>query len=94
MQNSIILQNLDTEQLKQLIGESVKQYIEGFQKDISDQNSQDNLLTRTEAYEFLKIDSSTLWNWTKKGKVKAYAIANRRYYKRDELLECLKPVKI
>jgi hypothetical protein len=29
-----------------------------------------------------KIDSSTLWAWTKNGKLKVYGIANRRYYKR------------
>lgn len=52
-----------------------------------------NLLTRQEACDFLKIDSSTLWHWTNKGKVKAYGIANRRYYKKSELLECLKPLK-
>lgn len=53
----------------------------------------DDLLTRDEACKFLKIDSSTLWAWTNKGKVKAYGIGNRRYYKRSELIEALTPLK-
>lgn len=53
----------------------------------------DQLLTREETCKFLKIDSSTLWAWTNKGKVKAYGIGSRRYYKRSELLESLTLVK-
>lgn len=52
----------------------------------------DELLTREQTCKLLQIDSSTLWHWTNKGKVTAYGIANRRYYKKTELLECLKPV--
>lgn len=54
---------------------------------------EEDLLTRKEACEFLKIDSTTLWHWTNKGKIKAYGIANRRYYKKGELIESLKPLK-
>lgn len=50
------------------------------------------LLTRDEACKFLKIDQSTLYHWTQKGKVKAYGIGNRRYYKRNELIDSLKPL--
>ena len=43
------------------------------------------LLTRKETTEYLKIDSSTLWSWTKKGKIKCYGISNRRYYKKSDI---------
>jgi hypothetical protein len=81
------------EQLAELINEGVKSQFENFKKDFSTQTANDELLTRKEACEFLKIDSSTLWAWTNKQKVKAYGIANRRYYKRSELIESLKPLK-
>ena len=55
--------------------------------------AQDELLTREETCDLLKINSSTLWHWTNKGKVKAYGIGNRRYYKRNEILENLTPLK-
>jgi hypothetical protein len=89
MTNSIILQDLTQEQLGNLIDEKLKTQLEQLKKDLNSKKADDELLTRKEACEFLKIDSSTLWHWTNKGKVTAYGIANRRYYKRSELLESL-----
>ena len=76
-------------QLSQLINVGIKNQLEQLKKELQNQEANDELLTRVETCDFLKINSSTLWHWTKKGKVKAYGIANRRYYKRSELLECL-----
>jgi hypothetical protein len=42
-------------------------------------------LTRNEVKELLKVDLSTIHNWTKKGKLKSYGIGNRIYYKRLEV---------
>lgn len=42
-------------------------------------------LTRNEVAEMLKCDLSTLWSWTKKGKLIPYGIGNRVYYKRNEV---------
>lgn len=80
------------QELSELINEGVKSIIEDFKNSLSPQNS-DELLTREQTCKFLNIDSSTLWHWTNKGRVKAYSIVNRRYYKKSELLEALKPVK-
>jgi len=49
-------------------------------------------LTRKEVKELLKIDLSTLWSWTKRGKLKSYGIGNRIYYKRSEIEENLIPI--
>jgi excisionase family DNA binding protein len=49
-------------------------------------------LTRAEVAELFKIDLSTLHNWTKKKKLKAYGIGNRVYYKRDEINNSLTPL--
>ncbi len=43
------------------------------------------LLTRAEVKDLLKVDMSTLHLWTKKGKLQAYGIGNRVYYKRHEI---------
>ncbi len=91
--NAILLQTLTVEQLQQLIGTSVKNGILELQKQLQDKDNSEELLTREETCKFLKIDSSTLWAWTNKGKVKAYGIGARRYYKRSELLECLTLLK-
>ncbi len=91
--NSILLQDLTPTQLGNLIDEKLVYRFEQLKKQLQSQEANDNLLTRDEACKFLKIDSSTLWAWSNKGKVKAYGIGARRYYKRSELLECLILVK-
>lgn len=91
--NSILLQELSLEDLKDLIGASVKNGISELQKEILTEKFNEELLTREQTCQFLKIDSSTLWAWTNKGKVKAHGIGARRYYKRSELLECLTLLK-
>ena len=90
---SILLQELSVEQLQQLLGTSVKNGIQELQKELQTKNNSEELLTREETCQFLKIDSSTLWAWTNASKVKAYGIGARRYYKRSELLECLTLLK-
>ena len=65
--------------------EKIKHYIDDLQT-----NENDVYLTRTETAEFFKIDSSTLWNWTNKGKVKCYGMGSRRYYNKKELIDVLK----
>ena len=92
MQNSILLQNLSTDQLEYLIGNVFDTKFKDIQNNFNTHNP-DELLTREQTCDFLQIDSSTLWHWTNKGKVIAYGIGNRRYYKKAELLECLIPVK-
>ena len=51
--------------------------------------TEEEILTRKDVCKLLQIDSSTLWHWTNAGKVKAYGIANRRYYKRSEIMALL-----
>ena len=91
--NAILLKELSVEQLQQLIGTSVKNGIQELQKELQNKGDTEELLTREETCKFLKIDSSTLWAWTNKGKVIAHGIGARRYYKRSELLECLTLLK-
>ncbi len=42
-------------------------------------------LTRNEVSEMLKIDLSSVHNWTKKGILQAYQIGGRVYYKLSEI---------
>lgn len=91
--NAILLETLSIEQLQQLIGTSVKNGIQELQKELQSKDNSEELMTREETCQFLKVDSSTLWAWTNQGKVSAYGIGARRYYKRSELLECLTLLK-
>lgn len=90
--DTIILQGTTTEAFAKLITEGVKDQIDALEKKISSKD-QDELLTREQTCDLLKIDPSTLWAWQKKGKITAYGISgNRVYYKKSELLESLKPI--
>lgn len=46
-------------------------------------------LTRQEVADIFKIDLSTVYNWTKRGRLKAYGIGQRVYYKRSEVFNAL-----
>lgn len=93
MQHTVQFIQTTPNELAELINNGVKTQLENLKKQL-DLNNQEELLTRQEACDLLKIDSSTLWHWTKKGKVTCYGIANRRYYKRSEIMNRLIVLKI
>lgn len=88
MENAIMLHNLTPKQLEELITRVVREELIEFRKNLGTENP-DELLTRTEACGLLKINMTTLWNWSKKGKIISYGIGNRVYYKRGELMKSL-----
>lgn len=88
MTNSILLQNVSPEELSDLIDKSLKRQLDNFKKEINFSNP-DEILTRTEAANFLKVNLSTLHLWTQKGKITSFGIGHRRYYKKEQLLGCL-----
>jgi len=76
-------------ELSSMISESVKRELEKFKKELSKSNSDEILLTREETCEFLSINLSTLWSYTKKGKLPSKKIGNRVYYLKSEILSAL-----
>lgn len=81
------------EVLADLMSNHLFKKLNEFKESFKRSNDDEGLLTREETCELLKINSSTLWAWTNKGKVKAYAIGARRYYKRSEIMASLIPVE-
>jgi excisionase family DNA binding protein len=84
--NQIIFDVLSKKELEDLIGKSLE---EAFKNNLSNNPPDQELLTREQACTLLKVDPSTLWRWTNKGKVTAYGIGSRRFYKKEELLSSL-----
>ena len=76
------IENISIEELTEIISEKL------VKKLIVAQNDEE-LLTRIETAQFLKVNFTTLWSWTKKGKITAYGIGNRVYYKRGEIMKAL-----
>jgi excisionase family DNA binding protein len=81
--NATLIHDITSEQLLSLF--------EGLQNQLNDlkhkfePKAPTEYLTRNEVAELLKCDLSTLWIWTKKGKLISYGIGNRVYYKRNEV---------
>lgn len=83
------LHNITPEELVSLIDQKVEQRLKKFKEELEQTKQEEELLTREQTAEFLQIHESTLWHWTKKGKLKNYSIAGKRYYKKNEVLEAM-----
>ena len=90
--NSILLENISTEQLTELIGNVFDTKLKDFQKNQNAQNENEDLLTREQVLELLNINASTLWHWQNKGRITVYKFANKCYYKRSELMATITPL--
>jgi len=93
MGKSILLHCITPDELKQIIKEVIKEELLEVKNKLEEKDSE-ILMTRQETCKFLKIDSSTLWHWTNKGKIDCYGIGNRRYYKKEDLIKCLVLLKV
>ena len=71
--------------------ESIKQEIVNLKKSLQPKEPTE-YLTRAEVKELLKVDFSTIHNWTKSGKLKAYGVGGRIYYKRSEIDSAIIPL--
>ena len=83
------IENISVDELTEIIAEKLVEKLEARIATLISKQNDEELLTREETAKLLKIDSSTLWHWTNKGKVTAYGIASRRYYKRGEIMKAL-----
>lgn len=92
MSKAIQLVQIDPEELVGLINKSVQSLFNDFIKGLPT-NNPDELLTPCQVCELLQIDNSTLWRWAEKGKIQPYGIGGRRYYKRNELMNSLIPLR-
>ncbi len=84
---------LTPEKLVDLINEGTKNQLRKFYTELQAETAKDELMSREQTATFLQIHETTLWHWTNKGKVKAYSIAGKRYYKRSEVMDSLTLLK-
>ena len=89
MQSNITqLHSLEPHQLINPL-EEIKNQIENLKKEFQPK-APTELLTRQEVSELLKVNLSTVHNWTKNGILISYGIGGSRiYYKRSEVEEAL-----
>ena len=88
MMNLIQLIGISPDELKTQILEGVESQIKDLKKSFQPKEPTE-FLTRREVADLLKIDISTVHNWTKRGKLIPYGIQGRVYYKRSEVESAL-----
>ncbi len=93
MHGTIQLIQITPDQLQDQIIQGVKTEIDSLKAEFQPKQPTE-YLTRNEVKDFFRVDMSTIHNWTKRGKLKAYGIGNRIYYKRAEIEASIKPVNL
>ena len=92
MEQSTLLHNSSPEELTEKILKGIDERFNQLKNQFQPKEPTE-YLTRNEVKDLLKVDLSTIHNWTKKGKLKSYGIGNRVYYKRDEVEKAIIPLK-
>lgn len=87
-QHFIQIECISVEQFKNELLVEIKQLLEAFN---SLQTEQDEILSREQTAELLKISLVTLWKWTNNDIIPAYRIGKKVRYKKSEVLASLKP---
>ena len=85
--NSINI-TLDLEEFRDELLLDVKKQLEAISKNLHS-NKQEELLTRKQTAELLKINLATLWSWTRSNKIKSVGIGNRVYYRYSDIQDSL-----
>ena len=78
--------------LKNLFGQVVKTELEAVKKHLQPKQPNE-YLTRKEVSEMLKIDLSSVHNWSKRGILKPHQIGNRVYFKMSEVENAIVQLK-
>jgi len=85
---TIQIQEFTVDELADQVAEKLLSKMEYYLKELAAKKD-DELLTREETANYLKINVTTLWHWTNKGKLISYGIGGRRYYKKQEVIDSL-----
>ena len=93
MQGTIQFIQMKPEDLEQQIITGIRTELDKLKKDFQPKQPTE-YMTRQQVKDLLNVDLSTIWSWTKRGKLKAYGIGNRVYYRRDEVEAAIKPLKV
>jgi hypothetical protein len=84
MGNTFNLVGLTIDELKNLVGQVIKTEFDAVKKHLQPKQPND-YLSRKEVSEMLKIDISSVHNWSKRGILKPLQIGNRIYFKLQDV---------
>ncbi len=92
-QRAVQFIQITPEQLQDAILSGVKAEIKQLKQEFQPKEPE-TFMTRNEVKNLLNVDLSTVHNWTKRGKLKAYGLGNRVYYKRSEVEAAIQPLSV
>jgi predicted DNA-binding protein YlxM (UPF0122 family) len=92
----LILHNLDEDEFKKLIKDSVFEVMELFSSKnqlTTEEYFQDELIKLSEVAQMLKVSKVTIHTWKRKGLIPFYRISNKIYFKKHEVISTLNEIK-
>ncbi len=84
--------SITPEKLQTAIIEGVKLQLNGLKKNFEPKTPTE-YLSRQETAELLKVNLSSIHNWTKRKLLQSYGISGRVYYKRSEIENAIVKLK-
>ena len=84
METNMLIQ-ISPEQLSQMIISGIKEELQKFQSVSGEKSNNKDLMTRKEVCDYLQCSQTSLWDWTRKGKIIATKVGKRKvlYRKKD-----------
>ena len=84
METNMLIQ-ISPEQLSQMIISGIKEELQKFQSVSGEKSNNKDLMTRKEVCDYLQCSQTSLWDWTKNGKIKSIQVGKKkvRYRKSD-----------
>ena len=84
METNMLIQ-ISPEQLSQMIISGIKEELQKFQSVSGEKSNNKDLMTRKEVCDYLQCTQTSLWAWTKNGKISATKVGKKKvlYRKKD-----------
>lgn len=92
MNNQILLNGISTDDLKNIVCESISQELQKF-KQQEPEKQDDQLIKIDDVSKMLGVSKVTVFAWKKAGKIPFYRISNKIYFKKNEVIESLKKIE-
>ena len=90
---TIQITEVTVDELAEKVADKLLLKIEDYLKELS-KSKNDELLTRQEVAEYLRISLVTIHSWNKNGILNPIRIGNRIFYKKQNILDVLEQQKI
>ena len=84
METNMLIQ-ISPEQLSEIIISGLREELQKFQSVSGEKSNNKDLMTRKEVCDYLQCSQTSLWDWTRKGKIIATKVGKKKvlYRKKD-----------